>query len=232
MRPMLKNTSSARGRMQMMLVMLLLSAAALLAPTRSWAASMAGTAHDLSSSSTGANKSATQTNTCVFCHVAHNAQPAVARPLWSHTMTTQNLTWAPTTTVRGTTLPTTITGAALSGSRACMSCHDGTVALGDLFNGTGGTVTGPRVTAGKLSSGPNFINPAAMQTNHPLGVTKPVAVPGFTGFKTVAPTSAVNYDSAGYVQCGSCHNPHDNTFSPFLRVNNTGGAICVTCHDL
>ena len=147
-------------------------------------------------------------------------------------MTTQNLTWAPTTTVRGTTLPTSITSAALAGSRACMSCHDGTVALGDLFNGTGGTVTGPNVTGGKLTGGNSFLNPAAMQANHPLGVQKPAAVPGFTGFKTVAPGTAVNYDSAGYVQCDSCHNPHDNTYAPFLKINPAGGAICLTCHDV
>lgn len=196
------------------------------------AAPMAGGLHDLSSTSTGPNKSDTQTQLCVFCHVPHNAQPAVARPLWSHTMTTANLTWAPATTVRGTTLPTSITGAALAGSRACMSCHDGTVALGDLLNGTGGTVSGPNVTAGRLTAGPNFLNPSAMESNHPLGVSQPPSIAGFTGFKVVPASSAVNYDASGFVQCGSCHNPHDNTFSPFLKIDNTGSAICVTCHDL
>jgi predicted CXXCH cytochrome family protein len=197
------------------------------------AAPMAGGLHDLSSTSTGANKSDTQDQLCAFCHVPHNSQPAVSRPLWSHTMTTQNLTWAPVATVRGTTLPTSITGAALAGSRACMSCHDGTVALGDLLNGSGGLVSGANVDAmGKLTTGPNFLNPLAMESNHPLGVTQPAPIAGFTGFKTPAENSAVNYDASGYVQCGSCHNPHDNTFAPFLKVENTGSAICVTCHDL
>ncbi len=195
-------------------------------------ASMSGGMHDLSSTSSGPNKSNSQTQLCAFCHVPHNSLPAVSRPLWSHTMTAQNLTWAPATTVRGTTLPTSITGTALAGSRACMSCHDGTVALGDLLNGSGGTVSGPNVTAGKLSGGPNFLNPAAMESNHPLGVTQPANVAGFTGFKTVPASSAVNYDASGYVQCGSCHNPHDDTNVPFLKINNTGSAICVTCHDL
>lgn len=202
------------------------------APGMALGVPMAGGLHDLSSTSSGPNKSDTQTQLCVFCHVPHNSQPAVSRPLWSHTMTTQNLTWAPAATVRGTTLPTSITGAALAGSRACMSCHDGTVALGDLLNGTGGTVTGPNVTAGKLTGGPNFLNPSAMESNHPLGVTQPPAIPGFTGFKVVPASSAINYDASGYVQCGSCHNPHDNTYSPFLKADNTGSAICVTCHDL
>lgn len=209
-----------------------LIAVLLAAPSVAVGATIANTKHDLSASSTAAVKSDSQTDTCVFCHVAHNSQPAVARPLWSHTMTTTNLTWAPTTTVRGTALPTSITSVQLAGSRACMSCHDGTVALGDLFNGTGGTVSGPNVTAGKLTGGVNFLNPAAMESNHPLGVAKPVAVPGFTGFKNVPSTSAVNYDSNGFVQCDSCHNPHDNTYAPFLKIDNTGAAICVTCHDI
>ena len=202
------------------------------APTLALAGTIANTKHDLSATSTAAIKSATQADTCVFCHVTHSSQPGVARPLWSHTMTNQNLTWAPTTTVRGTTLPTSVSSAALAGSRACMSCHDGTVALGDLLTGTGGTVSGPNVTAGKLSGGINLLNPSTMQTNHPLGVPKPGVVAGFTGFKVVPSSSAVNYDSSGNVQCDSCHNPHDDTFAPFLKINPTGGAICFTCHDV
>jgi predicted CXXCH cytochrome family protein len=207
------------------------AALVLTAPTMVAGGTIANTKHNLSSTSTAAIKSATQTDTCVFCHVVHNSQPGVGRPLWSHTMTTQNLTWAPTTTIRGTTLPTSIASSALAGSRACMSCHDGTVALGDLFNGTGGTVSGPNVTAGKLSGGVNVLNPASSQLNHPLGVGRPGAIPGFTNFKVVPPGTAVNYDAAGNVQCDSCHNPHDNTFPPFLKINPAGGAICMTCHD-
>ncbi len=208
-------------------------ALALLTPGLALALPIAGTKHDLSSTGGGAIKSNTQTQTCVFCHVTHNSQPAAARPLWNHNMTIQNLTWAPTTTVRGTTLPTSMTSTALAGSRACMSCHDGTIALGDLIRDTGGTVSGPNVTAGKLTSGSAaFLNPAAMGTNHPLGVTKPANVTGFTGFKTVPAGNAVNYDSAGFVQCGSCHNPHDNAYPPFLKIDNGGSAICSTCHDI
>lgn len=196
-------------------------------------AGMAGTKHDLSAGSSAAVKSNSQTELCIFCHVPHNSQPTVGRPLWNHAMTNQTLTWNPGSTVRGTTLPGDITSAALNGSRACMSCHDGTIALGDLVSGSGGTVSGPNVgPTGKLTGGVNFINPASMETTHPLGVQKPAAVTGFTGFKNVPVGNAINYDADGYVQCGSCHNPHDNTHPPFLKADNTGSAICVTCHDL
>ncbi len=207
-------------------------AIALMAPAIARGGTIANTPHDLSSVSTGPNKSATQGDTCVFCHVAHNGSPGANRPLWSHTMTATNLTWAPTTTVRGTILPTVITSTQLQGSRGCMSCHDGTIAVGDLITGVGGTVTGPNLTAGKLTTGINLLNPATMQTNHPLGVAQPAVAAGFTAYKTVAPGTAVNYDANGFVQCDSCHNPHDDSNTKFLKINPAGGAICFTCHNV
>ncbi|MBI5659057.1 MAG: cytochrome c3 family protein [Nitrosomonadales bacterium] len=32
------------------------------------------------------------------------------------------------------------------------------------------------------------------------------------------------------VECGSCHDPHNDTNKTFLRVNNLGSAVCLTCH--
>ncbi len=203
------------------------------APTLALGGTIANTPHDLSSVSTGPNKSATQSDTCVFCHISHNGAPGSNRPLWSHTMTTTNLSWTPTTTVRGTVVPTLISSVQLQGSRGCMSCHDGTIALGDLITGNGGTVTGPNLNAsGKLATGINLLTPTSMQTNHPLGVSMPAAATGFTAYKTVAPGTAVNYDANGYVQCDSCHNPHDNGNTKFLKINPAGGAICLTCHNV
>jgi len=206
-------------------------------PTIAAAGTIANTKHDLSPGSTNAViKSTTQTDSCVFCHIAHNGGPAVSRPLWSHTLTSATLTWGSTgKTVRGTTIPTDMLSTQLAGSRACMSCHDGTVAVGDLSLASKGidtTVKGGNAPAGNLNQGINYFAPANMQTNHPLGVSKPATVAGFTAFKTVVSTSAVNYDGLGNVQCDSCHNPHDNTFPPFLKINPAGGAICLTCHDV
>ena len=147
-------------------------------------------------------------------------------------MTVQNLTWGGAT-VRGTAIPTNIQSQQLFGSRACMSCHDGTVALGDLLNkGIDTTVVGTNAPTGKLTTGVNFLNPAAMASNHPLGVSQPAAAAGFTSFKTPTAGGAVNYDANGFVQCNSCHNPHDNTFGNFLKINPAGGAICTTCHNV
>lgn len=212
----------------------------------SWAA-MANTKHDLSSGSTASIKASDTNEVCIFCHTPHRASPGGGRPLWNHTLTTSTLTWNPTTTVRGTTLPTDLSTAPLEGPAACLSCHDGTVALGsvlvyyDTATGSSGAktfnVTGTNVTTGKLTNGSNaFIDVANMSKNHPLGVQAPANKTGFTNFKTTDPATGVWYrtssDTNNYVACQSCHNPHLTTNQPFLRISNTGSAICTSCHDL
>jgi predicted CXXCH cytochrome family protein len=34
-----------------------------------------------------------------------------------------------------------------------------------------------------------------------------------------------------FVECASCHDPHTSTNPTFLRVSNTGSAVCLTCHN-
>ncbi len=45
---------------------------------------------------------------------------------------------------------------------------------------------------------------------------------------TTAPGAALE----PFVECGSCHDPHVKTSTPvsFLRINNTGSAVCLACH--
>lgn len=34
-----------------------------------------------------------------------------------------------------------------------------------------------------------------------------------------------------YVECASCHDPHNTTNATFLRTTNTSSAVCLTCHN-
>ena len=34
-----------------------------------------------------------------------------------------------------------------------------------------------------------------------------------------------------FVECASCHDPHNSTTDTFLRISNTGSAVCLACHD-
>jgi predicted CXXCH cytochrome family protein len=205
------------------------------------------TKHDLHTGSTAAitATSPVVNDTCVFCHTTHSGTPGGAAPLWNHTLTTSTLTWAPATTVRGTTLPTNLTLPALEGSRACMSCHDGTVALGSVlvyYNGTASgpatfTVTGTNTTAGKLASTSKaYMDPTHMEKNHPLGVPLPAAKAGFSSYVASDGGTGVWYVTSSnnlqYVQCQSCHDPHNTAVMPFLRISNVGGAICSSCHNM
>jgi predicted CXXCH cytochrome family protein len=38
-------------------------------------------------------------------------------------------------------------------------------------------------------------------------------------------------DGDGLITCSTCHDQHSNTNSPFLRISNTGSALCKQCHN-
>ncbi|MFZ5049387.1 hypothetical protein ACOY49_26805, partial [Klebsiella pneumoniae] len=66
----------------------------------------------------------TQTDTCIFCHAPHNVQPNIL-PLWDHGLSSQSyVTYTSSTYNAGPGTP----GA--GSSKLCLSCHDGTVAVG------------------------------------------------------------------------------------------------------
>lgn len=93
-----------------------------------------------------------------------------------------------------------------------------------------------------------------LTNDHPVGITFPTTNGAGTDFKTPTGTkgnatffdvnSNGNMDTGDIrlydakVECASCHDPHGvpsgapgTTFNPtFMRVNNTGSAVCLTCH--
>jgi hypothetical protein len=95
--------------------------------------------HNLSSTSAGIRAS-TETRICIFCHTPHNAitdSSLLNAPLWNHTLSTAsyiiNTSPAGPATrggyfVNQLTTPIQPDGA----SKLCLSCHDGTVAIGDI----------------------------------------------------------------------------------------------------
>ena len=44
------------------------------------------------------------------------------------------------------------------------------------------------------------------------------------------PTLLAHISKDGKVTCGTCHDPHSNTNSPFLRLDNSADALCLDCH--
>ncbi len=160
----------------------------------------------------------THDEVCRPCHTAHNANTAVGY-IWNHQLSTA--TW--------TINEGDATEVMNSNSRLCLSCHDGTVAL-DSYGGLAGTVflTGSRNFGTNLSNQhPIGIDyPTTTQYNQPDPVTGKIIDP----IETPTGQAAVLED--GKVQCGSCHYAHGSraTYGMFLRVDNTGSKLCMTCH--
>ena len=89
-------------------------------------AEIALTKHNLSISGPGPVRAAKESRICVFCHTPHGA--SAQGPLWNREQSGIVYTPYSSSTVVG--LPGQPTGASL----LCLSCHDGTVALGKVLS--------------------------------------------------------------------------------------------------
>lgn len=175
--------------------------------------------HNLSVSGPGPVKSTTMTEICVFCHTPHNATPAVQ--LWNQTLSTA--TYEPYTS---STMVATA-GVPAGSSKLCMSCHDGTVAIGS-------TVTKGQISSMQGLTGGRLTGASSLGTN--LRDDHPIVFAPVVGSELVNPpsTSPVKLDGNGLVQCTTCHDPHrmdaDPTTMKFLVTNNASSALCLVCH--
>lgn len=190
---------------------------------RSAPAVITGSDHDFSSKSWNPGG-----QICIVCHTPHNSLSTLV-PLWNH-----NTTAATFTLYASPTLNATV-GAPEASSKACLSCHDGTVAL-DSFGGSAGTnfMTGGDKLGTDLSN------------DHPVSFTYSAALATTDGglydptTKTVTALGGKTVDAAmlvGHkVECASCHDVHRNkgdspTAGELLLVNNAGSKLCLTCHN-
>lgn len=127
-------------------------------------AAVTGTKHDLSATSgnnaftsdTAAGTTVAQSDqVCVFCHTPHNANSAGQPiPLWNHETTAAAFTLysdVGTGTLDGETASGGISGVSL----ACLSCHDGTVAVASVINAPGSGTTATTDWGNGTWSNPN-----------------------------------------------------------------------------
>lgn len=198
-----------------------LTAAVALHPQSSSGATIAGTPHDLSTRGWGT------TELCKFCHTPHLAQAVAGAPLWNHQTTAASYTLYSSATFKGTSTQPGPT------SKLCLSCHDGTVAVDSFANG--GV---PRVGTHFIAS-TNLVGAgASLTSDHPIAFTYNAALVALDP-DLVMPASTNYVDAArtiplfnGKLECASCHSSHDNSYSKFLRIANTGSALCLKCHAM
>jgi len=209
-------------------------AAALLGLSALVFAGIANTPHNLSVSGPGTIKSPTETRICIFCHTPHNASPAA--PLWNRDMsavTNYEMPWSSTLQAYASA------GAAPQPDgtfKLCLSCHDGTIALGAVRSrGSDIVISGgpampsssPAYLGTDLSgSHPfSFVYDDALATANNAAGDMPLRMP------STLTDPKVKLDRNGKIQCTTCHDPHDNTNSDFL-VKAGWSELCLTCHDI
>ena len=98
-------------------------------------ASVQGSPHDLSVNGPGPVKATSETQVCLFCHAVHILDSKSPQPLWNQQLSTTT-TYTPYTS---STFKQT-TNQPSTRSKLCLSCHDGTVAIGQTYAVTSGKI--------------------------------------------------------------------------------------------
>ena len=186
---------------------------------------VSNTRHNLSISGPGTVKSGTVTQICVFCHTPHAAMPDA--PLWNHTLSSgQTYTPYGSTTLDAT--PDQPTGKSI----LCLACHDGTVALGALANPPTGETLDAILTSPLNPAERGYLG-TDLSDDHPISFIYDATLMVNDG-ELFDPTSIglpLDGASSDRVECTTCHDPHEATNTPFLRVSSLNGAICTSCHN-
>lgn len=165
---------------------------------------------------------------CNVCHTPHNASSTIA-PLWNHQLSSATYTLYSSPTLNATP------GQPGPSSKACLSCHDGTVAL-DSYGGRVGT----NFNIGRYGLGTDLSN------DHPVSFTYDPALATADGglydptVQTVPALGNRTIDNGMLVghklECISCHDVHaDKGYSGMrgghlILVTNYNSALCLTCH--
>ncbi len=180
------------------------------------------TKHNLSVSGPGPIKAATEERICIFCHAPHRSSGQA--PLWNHEDTRSSYIVYTSPTLKATT------GQPTGTSRLCLSCHDGTIALGNIVS---------EQNSIQFQGGTVFLPPGHSMLGVNLSDDHPISFPYdntlVTADPEIVPPSSLPpelpLDHTGQMQCSSCHDAHNNTYGDFLRLNPLFSQLCTGCHQ-
>lgn len=183
--------------------------------------SIIGTKHNLSVSGPGPVRALSEDRVCVFCHTPHGSRDVA--PLWNRL--DSNASYIPYDSPSLKSSPGQPTGS----SKLCLSCHDGTIALGDLVSeDTPIAMSGSPV----MPAGAGLIG-TDLRDDHPISFDYMEAW-GQSGGELTAPGSwnpHVKLDDQGMLQCTTCHDPHHDDWGSFLVLDNAQSLLCRQCHQ-
>jgi hypothetical protein len=198
--------------------------------------SVVDTVHNLSASGPGEIRSLTETQVCKFCHVPHNV--TVPSPLWGHALSRTQYQVPTIRTGRGARPAPQPDGS----SRLCLSCHDGTIALGDVAGErgpipmTGGMYLTPgrRGFLGTDLSGSHPVSFEVVEVERPDDDESDMEL---RPLQAIQADADVKLDPRGKMQCTTCHEPHSDRYYvegqvPRFWVKSSVDEVCLTCHAL
>ncbi len=185
--------------------------------------SIVGSPHDLSVSGPGPIHAFNEEQVCIFCHAPHNATGQ--RPLWNRVMPpTHYRIYESSTTDARIDQPS-------GPSKMCLSCHDGSLALGLLAS---------RPPNDPVIMTQRTIPPGRSDLTHDLSDDHPI---GFRFDRALAArdhqlknpdliSKELPLGRHSEVHCTTCHDPHNNSLGNFLRMPDVKSTICLSCHDM
>ena len=196
---------------------------------------ISNTKHNLSTSSPGSVSAVSESQICVFCHTPHQAEAIPKAPLWNRKASGATYTPYTSNSIDANDIAATPGGS----SKLCLSCHDGTIAVGSVnvinaqanvtinLNGTGAGGVMPSNqgdTTGftrKLGTDLTNDHPISFSYNSALAnadgeLRNPDLVP-YIGNRSPGNSPIVPLEN-DQLQCTSCHDPHIRDSDPSLNA--------------
>jgi predicted CXXCH cytochrome family protein len=195
--------------------------------------SVRDTVHNLSATGPGTVRALSESRVCVFCHTPHNA--ATQAPLWNREDPGGRfeMYWSETmdayTSAAAAPQPN-------GASKLCLSCHDGTIALGStVATGnipmTGGITTLPSSSEAYLGRDLSGDHPVSFRvTDNLIAANNSKGDVPLRSLTEMQAHPEVRLDSESRLQCTTCHDPHRDPYGDFLVVADTG-ELCLACHS-
>ncbi len=181
--------------------------------------SIVNTPHDLSTSFLIVDSPQSGGSTvCGYCHTPHVS--ASTYPLAKRFKTSTIYPLYTSSTIQANP------GQPSGSSVMCLSCHDGTVAMGH----TGMTTTAPQFS-GQITEASTPSLSTDLSDDHPISFDYQQSA---NSDPEIVPASSLPpkiWLEDGQLQCTSCHDPHDNSNGDFLHISNIYSQLCTSCHN-
>lgn len=185
--------------------------------------SVVNSPHNLSTTGPGPVRAVTEDQVCIFCHTPHNAAPI--RPLWNRSMPVDAYR------IYASRALDAVPGQPTGTSKMCLSCHDGTIALGAVISRDAPILMSGGVTV--LPAGPSNLG-TDLSDDHPISFRYDSALAARDP-KLKDPAllpHELRLDPNRELQCTTCHDAHDNSLGMFLAMHNDNSQLCLACHQV